>query len=163
MSIAAIRLPAPFRRAALFCAAVIPLALAGCTTYVTVASDPEGAVITSADGAENYGRAPVDVPYDRDALEAQGGRIPGFIAEWPSGAKASTESPYVVRDLKYGAQVLLTRPKDAPGLEEDLRFALEQAQERAERAEAEKRRMELYYSDGWMRGPFFGPPLWYLP
>ena len=35
------------------------LLLSGCTTYVSVASDPEGAVITSADGSETYGRAPV--------------------------------------------------------------------------------------------------------
>ncbi|MFR4552068.1 MAG: hypothetical protein ACLT49_02040 [Sutterella wadsworthensis] len=33
-----------------------------------------------------------------------------------------------MRDFKYGAQIELQRPTDAPGLEEDLRFALEQAQ-----------------------------------
>ena len=37
------------------------LLLSGCTTYVSVASDPEGAVITSADGSETYGRAPVTI------------------------------------------------------------------------------------------------------
>ena len=46
------------------------LLLSGCTTYVSVASDPEGAVITSADGSETYGRAPVTIEYDRDTLEA---------------------------------------------------------------------------------------------
>ena len=107
------------------------LLLSGCTTYVSVASDPEGAVITSADGSETYGRAPVTIEYDRDTLEANLGKVPGFVATWPSGAKAATEAPYVVRDFKYGAQIELQRPADAPGLEEDLRFALEQAQERA--------------------------------
>ena len=114
------------------------LLLSGCTTYVSVASDPEGAVITSADGSETYGRAPVTIEYDRDTLEANLGKVPGFVATWPSGAKAATEAPYVVRDFKYGAQIELQRPADAPGLEEDLRFALEQAQERAKRAEADR-------------------------
>ena len=81
------------------------LLLSGCTTYVSVASDPEGAVITSADGSETYGRAPVTIEYDRDTLEANLGKVPGFVATWPSGAKAATEAPYVVRDFKYGAQI----------------------------------------------------------
>ena len=93
------------------------LLLSGCTTYVSVASDPEGAVITSADGSETYGRAPVTIEYDRDTLEANLGKVPGFVATWPSGAKAATEAPYVVRDFKYGAQIELQRPTDAPGLE----------------------------------------------
>lgn len=139
------------------------LLLSGCTTYVSVASDPEGAVITSADGSETYGRAPVTIEYDRDTLEANLGKVPGFVATWPSGAKAATEAPYVVRDFKYGAQIELQRPADAPGLEEDLRFALEQAQERAKRAEADRRRLQLYYQGGWMHGPFFGPGFWYFP
>lgn len=124
---------------------------------------PEGAVITSADGSETYGRAPVTIEYDRDTLEANLGKVPGFVATWPSGAKAATEAPYVVRDFKYGAQIELQRPTDAPGLEEDLRFALEQAQERAKRAEADRRRLQLYYQGGWMHGPFFGPGFWYFP
>ena len=139
------------------------LLLSGCTTYVSVASDPEGAVITSADGSETYGRAPVTIEYDRDTLEANLGKVPGFVATWPSGAKAATEAPYVVRDFKYGAQIELQRPTDAPGLEEDLRFALEQAQERAKRAEADRRRLQHYYQGGWMHGPFFGPGFWYFP
>ena len=81
------------------------LLLSGCTTYVSVASDPEGAVITSADGSETYGRAPVTIEYDRDTL----------------------------------------------------------AQERAKRAEADRRRLQLYYQGGWMHGPFFGPGFWYFP
>ena len=72
------------------------LLLSGCTTYVSVASDPEGAVITSADGSETYGRAPVTIEYDRDTLEANLGKVPGFVATWPSGAKAATEAPCVI-------------------------------------------------------------------
>ena len=92
------------------------LLLSGCTTYVSVASDPEGAVITSADGSETYGRAPVTIEYDRDTLEANLGKVPGFVATWPSGAKAATEAPYVVRDFKYGAQIELQAWKKIFGL-----------------------------------------------
>lgn len=152
-----IRLAAP----ALLAAALL---LSGCSTYVEVASDPEGAEITSADGRESYGPAPVSVPFDRDALEASGGSVPGFVATWPSGARAATESPYVVRDLRHGASVELRRPADAPGLEEDLRHALRRAQDRAEKAEEERRRMELYMHDGPMHGPFFAPGfIWMRP
>lgn len=63
------------------------LLLSGCTTYVSVASDPEGAVITSADGSETYGRAPVTIEYDRDTLEANLGKVPGFVATCPPAPK----------------------------------------------------------------------------
>lgn len=44
--------------------------LSGCTTYVQVSSDPEGAMISSAEGSTTYGRAPISIPFDKDALEA---------------------------------------------------------------------------------------------
>ena len=128
--------------------------LTGCSTYVKVVSDPEGATITTPDGSVVYGIAPLDVEYRTSDLERDLGRIPGFRAHWPSGAEASTESPFVVQDLRYGAQVTLKRPKDHPGREEDLQFALERAQLRAKEAEAEAERMRLYLDDGW----FWGPP-----
>lgn len=146
------------RAVRLLAALGLAIALSGCTTYVTVSSDPEGALITSADGAETYGRAPLDIPFDRSALEERLGKVPGFVATWPSGAQAATESPYEVRDLRYGAKIELRRPQDVPGVEEDLRFALRRAQQRAEEAEAERARMELYWRDGWMRGPWMMPP-----
>ena len=40
------------------------LLLGGCSTYVTVNSDPEGASITDISGAINYGIAPVQIEYD---------------------------------------------------------------------------------------------------
>lgn len=142
--------------ASLLALSLAALALSGCTTYVQVASDPEGAVISSADGRETYGRAPVEVPYKKSELEAAGGVIPGFTATWPSGAKASTEMPYVVKDFRFGAQIELKRPEGAPGLDQDLRFALERAQARAKAAEAERERMRLYMNDGWFWGPRWG-------
>lgn len=137
--------------------------LSGCTTYVQVSSDPEGALISSAEGSNTFGRAPVSIPFDKDALEQAGGRIPGFIATWPSGARAKTENPYTVTDLRYGASIELKRPADAPGLDADLKFALERAQERARAAEAERDRMRLYMDNSWFWGPRFGPGFYYWP
>lgn len=126
------------------CAALFICQLAaGCSTYVTVASRPEGARITDLTGSVEYGIAPVEVQYPTDELEARGGKIPGFRATWPSGAKAETAAE-LVPDPKRGLTVTLERPKEAPGYEKDLEFALERASDRAERAEAERDRMELY-------------------
>ncbi len=130
--------------------------LAGCTTYVTVETDPEGATVTDPSGTVTYGIAPVEVPFDRRELEAAGSLVPGFTARWPSGAVASSPTPLFVSDLRFGMTVKLERPKDAPGLETDLQFALERAQKRARAAEAERDRLELYLSDGWFWGPRFG-------
>ena len=70
--------------------------LTGCATYVEVNSDPEGALITDRAG-RSHGTAPVSIEYDRDALEAAGGEIPGLIATWPSGARAETPVPQIGR------------------------------------------------------------------
>ena len=48
-------------RAAVLSALLVPVFLTGCSTYVTVVSEPEGAVITDASGSIVYGRAPLDV------------------------------------------------------------------------------------------------------
>lgn len=151
-------------RSLLFTSTVLALTLlSGCTTYVQVSSDPEGALISSAEGSTTYGRAPVSIPFDKDALEASGGRIPGFIATWPSGARAESENPYTVMDFRYGAQIELKRPANAPRLDEDLKFALSRAQERARAAEAERDRMRLYMDNTWFWGPRLAPGFYYWP
>ena len=61
-----------------------------------------------------------------------------------------------MKDFRFGAQIELKRPEGAPGLDQDLRFALERAQARAKEAEAERERMRLYVSDGWFWGPRWG-------
>ena len=84
-------------RAAVLSALLVPVFLTGCSTYVTVVSEPEGAVITDASGSIVYGRAPLDVEYDTNELRhgahpGQCAQIPGFTARWPSGASASTDA-----------------------------------------------------------------------
>lgn len=126
--------------------------LAGCTTTVTVVSDPEGAMITNRAGTVKYGYAPVQVEFDKKTLEAtrdpadpQGcAQLQGFTATWPSGASAQTPTPQLVCDLRFGETILLKRPENVPGAETDLRWALERAQNRAKQAEAEKERLETY-------------------
>lgn len=96
--------------------------LAGCTTTVTVVSDPEGAVITNRAGTVSYGYAPVEVPFDKKALEAtidptdpqQCAKIQGFTAKWLSGASAQTETPLYICDLKFGKKIYLKRPGSVP-------------------------------------------------
>ena len=144
-------------------AVVFTAFLTGCSTYVTVVSDPEGALITDASGSIVYGRAPLDVEYDTDELKhrahpGQCPQIPGFTARWPSGASASSASPLPVCDLRRGLTVRILRPQAAPGLEEDLRWALERAQKRARDAEIERDRMMLYMDRDWFWGPGWG--LW---
>lgn len=131
------------------------LLLAGCTTYVTVVTDPEGAAITDPTGAVAYGESPVEIAYSRSDLERAGAMVPGYKATWPSGASASTASPLAVTDLRYGMTVVLKRPESAPGLEKDLAHALKNAQTRARNAEAERDRLQLYLDSGW--GPGWGP------
>lgn len=132
------------------------LLLSGCSTYVTVQSDPEGARITDPTGAINYGIAPVEIEYDKSELEGQRGMVPGYKATWVSGATAETEHPFVIADLRYGTSVLLKRPENVPGLEKDLAFALKQAQARADKAERERDQMQLYLNDSWFWGPRWG-------
>ncbi len=134
--------------AALACA----LFLTGCTTTVTVTSDPEGAMITNRAGTVKYGYAPVEVNFDKDVLEQsidptdpmRCAKVQGFTARWPSGAEAHSENPLPVCDLRYGETVALKRPQGVEGEEIDLRWALERAQRRAVEAEMEKKRLENY-------------------
>ena len=139
------------RLTAALCALGLTL-LAGCTTTVTVNSDPEGAMISNRAGTIQYGYAPVDVPFDKKVLEEtidptdpmRCAKLQGFTAEWKSGAKAQTETPLAICDLKFGEKIMLKRPKDVPGVEEDLRWALDRAQKRALDAERERDRLETY-------------------
>ena len=110
-------------RAAVLSALLVPVFLTGCSTYVTVVSEPEGAVITDASGSIVYGRAPLDVEYDTNELRhgahpGQCAQIPGFTARWPSGASASTDAALPLCDLRHGREnqpsQVRTRPRAGP-------------------------------------------------
>lgn len=137
----------------------LTLTLAGCQTYVTVTSSPEGALITDPSGTVQYGYAPVDIKLNKDALEATidptdpkaCAKWEGVVATWPSGAKAHTPNPMAICDLKFGATVQLLRPADAPNENTDLKWALDRAQQRAKSLEEENKRLETYLNSpfGW--------------
>lgn len=138
------------------------LMLSGCTTYLHIESDPEGAMITDSSGTVVYGYAPVSVGFDRDTLEASAEpghcpQVPGFVARWPSGAQAATATSLDVCDPTHGLTLLLKRPAEAPNLERDLSWALERAQARARQAEAERDLLRLHMDRPWV-GPYWMRP-----
>lgn len=118
-------------------AAALALVLTGCSTVVEFTSDIEGARVTRADGT-TAGITPVQVTYDNDALDAARGAdgcaaIAGVTYTWPSGAKATSATPIRLCGEQSTFRVHLERPKDAPGLETDLKNALTRAQQRERR------------------------------
>ena len=140
------------------------LTLTGCTTYVTVESNPEGATISDLSGAHVYGYAPIKVAVDPDTMKDADipGVCPkteGFMAKWPSGATVSTPDYIKVCDTTVGTSVLLERPEGAPDRDKDLEWALKLTRERAEKAEADKAMLEDRLNDPWYH-PYWGPR-WY--
>ncbi|MCG5030926.1 hypothetical protein MAF45_05635 [Mesosutterella sp. OilRF-GAM-744-9] len=152
------------------------VALTGCATAsFQFVSDPEGAVVKALDSGSVVGTTPFTVTMERDKianLMTRPGcyRLPsGYEAVWGSGAKAASASPLELcdpggsRDVTF--QIRFDRPKDAPGLENDLRTALRNAQRRAdlERARAEAAERDLEMMDGWGWGGWFGGPMFWWP
>ena len=107
------------RRALLSLSAL--LLLSGCSTYVTVVTEPEGAMISDPTGSQLYGYSPVEIEYDTDLLRNQGGLVPGYRATWQSGATAQTESPFYINDLQYGATVRSAGTRKGPRLRIEAR------------------------------------------
>ena len=124
------------------------LILSGCSSAtLQFASDPEGAVVRTSGNGSVLGTTPFSVSVDPDSLARYATspgcyRLPyGYDFIWESGAKVSTASPLDMCSMTSGKNQVFrfsfSRPKDAPGLETDLRVALKNAQERARR-EAER-------------------------
>lgn len=147
-------------------AAALALVLTGCSTVVEFASDIEGARVTSADGT-TAGITPVQVTYDNDALDAARGAdgcaaIAGVTYTWPSGAKATSANPIRLCGEQSTFRVHLERPKDAPGLETDLKNALTRAQQREAALKAalarEQAERDFYFMNRMMWAPMMMPP-----
>lgn len=99
------------------------LLLAGCaTTPVTTAtltydSSPDGAMLYEGD--QSLGVVPVSRTYSADPKTGQV-TTPDVKAVWPSGASVTY---FTVIPAGSDRQALLERPKDAPGLAQDLENA----------------------------------------
>lgn len=146
--------------------------LSGCATATfQFVSDPEGAVVRTSAGSAVLGTTPFGFSVDKDSLAAYATtpgcyQLPaGYEATWGSGAKAATESPLTL--CSPGSddplfRIQFDRPKDAPGLEDDLKTALRNAQTRAAteaaRAAAAQRELDMQMGFGWGWGPFMAPP-----
>ena len=162
------------RRSLLALAASSALLLGGCAVAeFQFVSEPEGAVVTGGPAGSAMGTAPFGFTVEKKELDAYMTtpgcyRLPGgYTATWASGAKSSTAAPLDICSPGDNPTFVIRfdRPKDAPGVETDLRAALKNAQLRAEReamrarmAEMD-REMDLFWGFGfWGPGPGYGPP-----
>lgn len=157
------------------CAAAASLAallLSGCAAATfQFTSDPEGAVIRTSAGGGVIGTAPCSFTVDKDSLKPYMTtpgcyQLPyGYEAVWGSGARAATASPLSVC-APDGSDIVFrfnfSRPKDAPGLEDDLKTALKLAQDRAAReaarADAAESALDMQFGMGWGWAPPPPPP-----
>ncbi len=112
MSLRSLMLPAVALIGALLGACTIPT-----QAMLTYQSVPEGAEIF--EGGKSLGMAPVMRTYLGTA-NAQKITTPDVTAVWPSGAKTSF---FTVLPPNADRVATLTRPADAPGLQQDLAFA----------------------------------------
>lgn len=150
-------------RTTMLTAAVAALLLSGCSTTVVFESDIEGATVTTVVG-QKYGTTPVSVSFSNDDLDASRqadgcARILGVVYTWPSGATVASPDPIVLCSDASVHRYVMKRPPQAPGLEQDLQFALQLAKKRQAQLQAELE-AERLYNDRFMWGPrFWGPPL----
>jgi len=104
------------------------------SALLTYQSVPDGAEIFEGD--KSLGMVPVTRTYDSDGTS---GNIttPDVRAVWPSGAQTSF---YTIIPVGSDRVATLERPKDAPGLQQDLEHAKQVAM--ARKQDAERRRQE---------------------
>lgn len=138
--------------------------LAGCSTTVNFVSDIEGATVTTVAG-QSYGVTPTSVDFDKDALaESREGdgcsRILGVVYTWPSGATVTSPNPIVLCGERSSYTVKMDRPREAPGVEIDMKNAMERMKAREIELRQELERERLYNDHFWFMGPgFFRGPL----
>jgi hypothetical protein len=107
--------------------------LVGCATpyAVTFDSNPQGAMVTC--WGENMGYTPVTGYYDKGKLKNSKIKFFGSkecSANWASGAKTAYDDEgktdaEVVQRFPNGVRVTVDRPNKAPGLKDDMLFALQ--------------------------------------
>ncbi len=121
-----------------FLVSAMAVLLSGCATNqlaFTYYSDPPGAVLYDYSAGKRLGDTPITIYYEisKDQFEEGRARISGTSVKWISGATASVE--YIDADLNrdgYKQTFTFRRPDNAPGLELDERFVIEQQQQQDE-------------------------------
>src|SRR5574343_1484586 len=116
--------------------------LSGCAGSLTINSVPQGALISS--NKQALGQAPLVMTLTKDSArgfpQAANGcyMAPGFIAQWASGAEASSpESTALCQGLDADYIVTIPRPANAPGLDKDLQVANQRENVLAQQAQAQ--------------------------
>ena len=106
------------------------IVLGGCapTSSITIYSNPEAASLSTAGGEQQLGRAPVVFIFDTRDLEAARSAsgcfyLQGIEAVWESGAIQAAEAIEICDTDRQHYEVMLQRPTDALGLQQDLDFA----------------------------------------
>lgn len=107
------------------------IVLTGCASshvHLQVNTQPMGAYITETSGTV-FGSSPAVIQYDRAALKLHRDKagcsiVRGFHARWVSGATASTEPTIRLCGSHDNFNVMITRDTNAPGLAQDMEFAL---------------------------------------
>ena len=125
------RLTMALRPAPLLLALAAPFLLCGCVSspqplQITYISDPPGALVVDSAG-KAWGRAPVTLAYTDALMPLRQGQCvyPWPITmHWPSGAQ-QTMKPVACPGDGRNQQLVIDRPKDAPGIDLDVRFAAE--------------------------------------
>lgn len=132
--------------------------LSGCVTTVNIHSDIDGASVATTEG-KALGQTPVSVQIPNKVFDAHKdpygcAEFPGIILTWPSGAITKSDDPLRFCDDLNEYTLTLTRP-DHPGIDQDLRYALELAKQREAQLQKDLERERLYADHFWMY-PHFG-------
>lgn len=92
------------------------------TLAVTIYTQPEGAILY--EGSNALGMAPRQVGYQLTPNHKQSGVVnaSSITAVWPSGAKETVSMQYQL-NIGLSQYFTISRPMDAPGLEQDLAHA----------------------------------------
>lgn len=116
--------------------------LVGCAPgTVTILSQPEGAYISAS--GKGLGTAPLtqritdNGSWVKDATGCY--PVPEITAQWASGASA-VERTRLCGGLRGNYTITLSRPANAPGLNQDLAVANQQAATRAQQQQAQAQR-----------------------
>lgn len=112
--------------------AVAAILLAGCASsnvFLEVNSQPAGAYITEIGTSLTLGMSPTTANYSRSILaknrDAAGcAVVKGFRARWVSGATANSQDTIRLCGSGEIFNITIARDPNAPGLEQDLEFAL---------------------------------------
>jgi len=119
----------------------------GCMTQasLTLYSQPEGAYITEKDTGTSFGMSPAVIVYDPANLSRYRNSegcyvVNGVQAKWVSGAYTEMETVKLCGRNYGDYNITISRDPSLPGLDKDMKFALEVQSIRAQQQQAQAAR-----------------------